>query len=135
MSVCFGHLATHVGTMLWALYVALTFTHMHTLTHAHTCTHTHTHTHRGLIPLTILKHLEKLCQLPTHQMFDYVCGTSTGAILAGLLCVKKASIAEAESLYYDMSTQVFKMNNLLGISQLFLSHAFYDEKLLQKTIR
>ncbi len=90
---------------------------------------------RGLIPVAILKHLEEVCRLPTHQMFDYVCGTSTGALVAGLLCIKKASIAEVESMYHEMGTKVFKMNNLLGISQLFLTHAFYDGKLLQRIIR
>lgn len=68
-------------------------------------------------------------------MFDYVCGTSTGSILAALLCVKKSSIEESEILYRELSSKVFKMNNLLGISQLFLSHAFYNQNLLQKIIR
>lgn len=68
-------------------------------------------------------------------MFDFVCGTSTGSILAALLCVRKSSIDDAESLYRDLSTKVFKMNNLLGISQLFLTHAFYDDKLLEKVVR
>lgn len=68
-------------------------------------------------------------------MFDYVCGTSTGSIIAALLFVKKASIEDATSLYRELSTKVFKMNNLLGISQLFLTHAFYDTKLLQKIVR
>ncbi len=90
---------------------------------------------RGLIPIAILKHLEEVCRLPIHRMFDYVCGTSTGALVAALLCIKKASIVEVESMYHEMSTKVFKMNNLLGISQLFLTHAFYDGKLLQRIIR
>lgn len=90
---------------------------------------------RGLIPIAILKHLETVCRLPTHQMFDYVCGTSTGSLIAGLLCVKKAPIKEVESMYHEMSTKVFKMNNLMGLSQLFLNHAFYDRDLLLKIIR
>ena len=68
-------------------------------------------------------------------MFDYVCGTSTGAILAALLCLKRSHIEEVESLYRELSTKVFKINNLLGIGQLFLNHAFYDAKLLEKIIR
>ncbi len=68
-------------------------------------------------------------------MFDYVCGVSTGAIVAALLCMKKETIEEVETLYRELSTQVFKMNNLLGIGQLFLNHAFYDAKLLEKIIR
>ena len=68
-------------------------------------------------------------------MFDYVCGTSTGALLSGLLFVKKSTLAETERTYRELSMEVFKMNNLLGISQLFLNHAFYDCKLLEKIVR
>ena len=79
--------------------------------------------------------MEEMCNLRIHEMFDYVCGTSTGAILAGLLCMKRSGLNEMETLYREMSTQVFKKNNLLGIGQLFLTHSFYDAKLLEKIIR
>ena len=91
--------------------------------------------HRGLIPITILKHIVDKCGQPIHKLFDFVCGTSTGSILAALLCLEKISTRECKEYYYDFSTDVFKMNNLLGISQFFLNHAFYDSKLLEKVIR
>ena len=91
--------------------------------------------HRGLIPTVVLSRLEELCGMKTYRMFDYVCGTSTGAILLGLLCLKRSDIAEIQQIYRELSTKVFKMNNLLGISQLFLNHAFYDAKMLEKVIR
>lgn len=49
--------------------------------------------------------------------------------------MRKDSIEEVDTLYRELSTEVFKMNNLLGIGQLFLNHAFYDAKLLEKIIR
>jgi len=88
-----------------------------------------------LIPILILKHLEEICNLKTYKLFDYVCGTSTGAILTALLCLKRSSIEEVEGIYRELSAKVFKVNNLLGIGQLFLNHAFYDAKLLEKIIR
>lgn len=91
--------------------------------------------HRGLIPIIILKRLEELCGTKIYKLFDYVCGTSTGALVSGLLFVKKSSLAETEKTYRELSVEVFKMNNLLGISQLFLNHAFYDCKLLERIIR
>ena len=73
--------------------------------------------------------------MKVYELFDYVCGTSTGALLSGLLFVKKSTLAETERTYRELSMEVFKMNNLLGISQLFLNHAFYDCKLLEKIVR
>ena len=90
---------------------------------------------RGLIPIIILRHLEEICGQPIHALFDFVCGTSTGCILASLLCLEKLSANECKKYYFSLSHDVFKMNNLLGMSQLFLNHAFYDSKLLQKQIR
>lgn len=90
---------------------------------------------RGLIPIVVLKKLEELCGTEIYKMFDYVCGTSTGALLSGLLFVKKSSLSDVERTYRELSMEVFKMNNLLGISQLFLNHAFYDCKLLERVVR
>ena len=90
---------------------------------------------RGLIPIIILKQLEELCGTKIYNLFDYVCGTSTGALLSGLLFVKKSSLPETEKTYRELSMEVFKMNNLFGISQLFLNHAFYDRKLLERIVR
>lgn len=73
--------------------------------------------------------------MKVYELFDYVCGTSTGALLSGLLFVKKSTLAETERTYRELSMEIFKMNNLLGISQLFLNHAFYDCKLLEKIVR
>ena len=91
--------------------------------------------HRGLIPITVLKHIEDQCNQPIYKLFDFVCGTSTGSILAALLCLERVSARECREYYYDFSREVFKMNNLLGISQFFLNHAFYDARLLQKVLR
>lgn len=90
---------------------------------------------RGLIPITILKHIETICGQPVHKLFDFVCGTSTGSVLAALLCLEKFTAEKCKETYHDFSTEVFKMNNLLGISQFFLNHAFYDARLLEKVLR
>lgn len=92
-------------------------------------------TYRGLIPITIMRHIEKSCGQPMHKLFDFVCGTSTGALLAALLCLEKMSAEHCKEYYLNFSTEVFKMNNLLGISHFFRNHAFYDAKLLERLIR
>jgi len=90
---------------------------------------------RGLIPITILKRMEAICSQPIHELFDFVCGTSTGSVLAAMLCLEKLNADQCKEYYHDLSKEVFKMNNLLGISHFFRNHAFYDAKLLEKLIR
>ena len=81
---------------------------------------------RGIIPIEILRELEKQSGQPIHQMFDYVIGVSSGAVLVYLLAYAKASLDTCEQLFKEFSVDVFQRNTLLGTSKLFFSHAFYD---------
>ena len=40
---------------------------------------------RGLVAIDILRHIEKEMGQPIHELFDLVCGVSTGAIVAVLI--------------------------------------------------
>lgn len=40
---------------------------------------------KGFVAIEILKNIEKHCGKPIHQIFDYICGTSTGACIAALI--------------------------------------------------
>ena len=68
-------------------------------------------------------------------MFDYVIGTSTGSVLAFLLFLNRLPIDQTEQLYLELASEVFRRNNLLGIGQLFLNHAFYDAGLLERLLK
>jgi len=53
---------------------------------------------------------------------------STGAIIACLVGAKKMPIAEARTVYKDISQQLFTQGKFSGVSGLLLSHSWYNTK-------
>lgn len=62
---------------------------------------------RGILPATVLMHLEKLAGRLGHRLFDLVCGTSTGGIIACGIG-KAVSAAEIRALYTDHGGEIFR---------------------------
>ncbi|XP_015762755.1 PREDICTED: calcium-independent phospholipase A2-gamma-like [Acropora digitifera] len=91
---------------------------------------------KGLMAIEILKRIEDLCNKEIFELFDIICGASTGAILAFLLGIKKVPLEECEHTYKKLSLDIFEQNALIGTGKLFWSHAYYDtakfEKILKK---
>jgi calcium-independent phospholipase A2-gamma len=54
---------------------------------------------RGIIALQMLKALEQETGQEIHQLFDFICGVSTGAIIASFLGFHKKTIPEIEQTY------------------------------------
>jgi hypothetical protein len=61
---------------------------------------------RGIMTIQILKALEEQAGAPCHQVFDMVAGTSTGAIIGGLIAAGHTA-AEIDVLYEMFVGQVF----------------------------
>jgi hypothetical protein len=61
---------------------------------------------RGILTVQLLKKLEEVAGIPCHALFDMVSGTSTGAIIAGLIATGHTAAA-IEKLYEDLVAEVF----------------------------
>ena len=79
---------------------------------------------RGILTLQLLKKMEELAGMKLNQFCDLFAGTSTGAIIAGLLSFGLSAI-EIEQLYIQLVTKVFKKRAL--IASRFLDPPAYDK--------
>ena len=68
-------------------------------------------------------------------MFDLICGSSTGAILAFLLGVRKTSLDECTQMYRHLAQEIFSVNTLIGTGKLFFNHAYYDTLKFESILR
>ncbi|XP_063897128.1 calcium-independent phospholipase A2-gamma-like [Helicoverpa armigera] len=95
---------------------------------------------RGIIAIEMLRHLERLSGRRVTELFDYVAGVSTGAIIAAVLCGGAGTLDSARHMYYTLSQDMFGNTSLLGGgARLVWTHAYYDtqawERLLQDNLR
>ncbi|XP_032855731.2 calcium-independent phospholipase A2-gamma isoform X1 [Tyto alba] len=90
---------------------------------------------RGLVALQTLRKLEELTGKPVHQLFDYICGVSTGAILAFMLGLFHIPLDDCEELYRKLGSDVFKQNVIVGTVKMGWSHAFYDSDIWEKLLK
>ncbi|XP_058841766.1 calcium-independent phospholipase A2-gamma isoform X2 [Acipenser ruthenus] len=90
---------------------------------------------RGLVALQTLHKLEELTGKPIYQLFDYICGVSTGAILGFMLGLFQIPLAECEDLYRRLGSDVFKQNVIVGTVKMGWSHAFYDSEIWETILK
>ncbi|KAH7545769.1 hypothetical protein FEM48_Zijuj01G0129000 [Ziziphus jujuba var. spinosa] len=62
---------------------------------------------KGLATVQILKEIEKGTGKPIHELFDLICGTSTGGMLAIALGVKLMTLDQCEEIYKNLGKLVF----------------------------
>ncbi|KAK6932336.1 Leucine-rich repeat [Dillenia turbinata] len=62
---------------------------------------------KGLTTVQILKEIEKGTGKRIHEMFDLICGTSTGGMLAVALGVKLMALDQCEEIYKKLGKLVF----------------------------
>ncbi|XP_070559761.1 calcium-independent phospholipase A2-gamma-like [Ptychodera flava] len=90
---------------------------------------------RGIVAVEVLRVLEKQCGKPIHEIFDYICAVSSGAVLGFLLAIPKVSLDECEELFYTLTKDIFKRSTLVGTGQLVWNHAFYNTEAWTNILR
>ncbi|XP_061817427.1 calcium-independent phospholipase A2-gamma isoform X2 [Nerophis lumbriciformis] len=90
---------------------------------------------RGLLALQTLLKLQNLTGKRIHQLFDYICGVSTGAILAFMLGIFQIPLEECEQMYRKLGSDVFKQNVIVGAVKMGWSHAFYDSEIWERILK
>ncbi len=54
---------------------------------------------QGIAIIRLLRQLERRTGRRIHELFDLVCGTSTGGILAVALALKQLTLEDCEQIY------------------------------------
>ncbi|XP_014256693.1 calcium-independent phospholipase A2-gamma-like [Cimex lectularius] len=91
---------------------------------------------RGIAVINMLEKLEELSGRKILELFDFVCGVSTGAIIiCCLLPPHEMSLSEIKDLYRNLSAQVFTQSTLRGTSNLVWSHGYYDTAAWEKLLK
>ena len=89
----------------------------------------------GIIALEMLQLIEKETGQPIHELFDFICGVSTGAIIASFLAFHKKTIPEVEKTYKEIGSKIFTQSWLEGGRGLVTSHSYYDTKKYEKILQ
>ncbi|KAM3871801.1 calcium-independent phospholipase A2-gamma-like [Diretmus argenteus] len=90
---------------------------------------------RGVVPLQVLKLLEAETGKQIHQLFDYICGVSTGAVLAFMLGLARFSLEECADMYRRFGSDVFRQNPLVGTMKMGWSHSYYSSGTWETILR
>lgn len=93
---------------------------------------------RGVITLEVLEKIETILreslgnnELVLADYFDYIAGTSTGAIIGTALSYGM-SVAEVKKFYYDSGKEMFDKAFLLKLTREVLAYKYGDENLAKK---
>ncbi|XP_034447423.1 calcium-independent phospholipase A2-gamma-like [Hippoglossus hippoglossus] len=90
---------------------------------------------RGVVPLQVLKLLEEETGRKIHQLFDYICGVSTGAVLAFMLGLARFSLEECFDMYRRFGSEVFRQNPLVGTVKMGWNHSYYSTETWENILR
>ncbi|EKX73149.1 hypothetical protein BEWA_052030 [Theileria equi strain WA] len=83
---------------------------------------------KGVVALEILSKIFLEIGKPIHEIFDLVCGTSTGGIVAALIALEQVEISNIQKLYDLLISRIFVKDSYhVSGARLLMRHALYDE--------
>jgi len=68
-------------------------------------------------------------------MFDYVCGTSTGCLLASMVFLFQVPLSQCREMYVKLGTQMFDPGRLSKFKSAMTKQSLYDEELWENILR
>lgn len=90
---------------------------------------------RGLVSMEILRHIEKSTKKRIHELFDLICGVSSGAIITMGIGSGRFTLDQCEVFYREMSENIFKTDYWSLTPRLLLNHAYYDVAVFENTLK
>jgi calcium-independent phospholipase A2-gamma len=95
---------------------------------------------RGIVVIELMRRLEELTNKKFFELFDFICGVSTGSILVcGMTAKPGRTLLEGKNIYKYVAKRVFEQSGtfdlLAATSRLMFQHAFYDVDLWNSLLR
>ena len=87
---------------------------------------------RGILPATVLMYIEKVAGRPCHELFDLVCGNSTGGIIACGIARPMAA-TKIRALYSEQGPEIFRPR--WPVYSRWLAAPKYDHRPLETILK
>ncbi len=92
---------------------------------------------RGLAAIITLQQLKSKTGKEPHELFDFMCGTSTGGLIVLLVCLLKIPIEECKDLYMSFGKKVFDGSTgmLSMVSALCTGGSMHSHEVLEMLVK
>eukprot|EP01103_Thecamoeba_quadrilineata_P001111 TRINITY_DN1098_c0_g3_i1.p1 TRINITY_DN1098_c0_g3~~TRINITY_DN1098_c0_g3_i1.p1 ORF type:complete len:971 (+),score=190.39 TRINITY_DN1098_c0_g3_i1:79-2991(+) len=89
---------------------------------------------RGLVPIEMLKRIERETKCTISSMFDLIIGTSTGALLSVAVGAKKMKLRDIQTMYEELGTKIFSRSSVSKALKMARSTARYSALKLSQNL-
>lgn len=90
---------------------------------------------KGLCMLESLIHIEKRTGRCIHELFDIICGTSTGGLLATLLAMKRMPLSEIPAVYETIRKRMEDNTTVVSNMARLAGGVSFDNRMTEELLR